>query len=170
MKLIIQSVGVALIAICMVMAVRYSVNYFNTSDNNSKVVVALKNLKDCNILQSECIFIIGSRKVRLKLLGKVQTMQPFNLVAQVYNFNSDIDTISVTFSMKSMMMGFNKFKLTKITNRHAEADPALESDAEQWQASILLPVCVSKRSDWQMLVRVETSAKNYEVDIPIQIY
>lgn len=149
----------------MLIAVKYALH--SSKDTKTKDVIYLKRAKDCNILQSECRFMVDKKQLGLRLSGNIRTMQPFKLVAEAHNFNSDINSISVVFSMQSMDMGFNKFKFTKtkILNSSDNAKP----DLELWQASILLPVCVSKRSDWEMLVRVETATRIFEVDIPVQI-
>ena len=165
MKLFIQSVVLAIVVISMVVTVKYALH--SSTDIKTKEIIYLKRVKGCNILQSECRFIVDKKQLGLSLLGNVRTMQPFKLVAEAQNFNSDINSIYVVFSMKSMEMGFNKFKFTKtkISNSSDNAKP----DVEQWQASILLPACVNKRSDWKMLVRVETATRIFEVDIPVQI-
>ena len=163
MKLISQSIVVSISVLSIIIAAKYLFTSTNMNSDNIKKVVRLVNDSDCNLLQSECLFISENRKLRLNLIGTVRTMRPFKLSAQVQNFNLEITAMSVTFTMKSMEMGFNKFKLNKIgiSNTSAETDT--------WLTSIILPVCVSKRSDWKMQVRVETLKNIFEADIPIQI-
>jgi len=163
MKLISQSIVVTISVFSIIIAAKYLFTSTNMNNDNVKEVVRLVNDSDCNLLQSECLFIYDNRKLRLNLSGTVRTMRPFKLLAQVQNFNSNITAISASFTMKSMAMGFNKFKLTR--KEISNTDP----ETETWLASILLPVCVSKRSDWEMSVRVETSKNIFEADIPIQI-
>ena len=160
MKLISQAIVVGVSIFSIIIAAQY---LFPSTNKNSDNVVRLVNDSDCNLLQSECLFIYGNRELRLNLSGTVRTMRPFKLSAQVQNFNSNITAISASFIMKSMEMGFNKFKLT----RKEFSNP--NSETEMWLASILLPVCVSKRSDWEMRVRVETSKNIFEAVIPVQI-
>ena len=160
MKLIIQSILLALVVMFMVIAVKY---FLSLPNNKIKDVVRLTSDKECNLLQSECLYKINNKKLELKLLGDVHTMKPFKVSAQVNNLGSKVEKISVIFSMKSMMMGFNKFKLIKTQ------DSNTRTEADLWLASILLPVCVNKRTDWEMLIRIETVTKIFEAIIPIEI-
>ncbi|MBN4080712.1 hypothetical protein JYT31_03505, partial [Beggiatoa alba] len=68
---------------------------------------------------------------------------------------STINALTVNFSMTSMNMGLNKFGLKK--------------NQDHWQTSILLPVCISKRTDWKMKFFIETANKIYKTDILLQI-
>ncbi len=50
--------------------------------------------------------------------------------------------VSATFSMQDMDMGQIRYRL-------------LASDGQHWQASVILPVCVSGRHDWLMTVDID---------------
>lgn len=153
----------------LIIPIVLAVKYYLHSDNdaNKKETIHLMRVKDCDILESECLFIVDKKQLKLRLSGDIRTMRPFKLEAQVNDFNSDIDTISATFSMKSMDMGFNKFKLTRKVL--PDSGTKAGTDIDLWQTSILLPVCTSKRSDWKMQIRIETLKNNFVVDIPIRI-
>jgi len=121
-----------------------------------KEVIYLDGKKNCDLVNSECEFVSDNKTVTLKFEGTVRTLQRFKLKTKSYNFNNDILFISATFSMKSMDMGSNTFKLQKL-------------DSTQWDSDILLPICTSKRSDWNMMFNIETKKSIYKVIIPLQI-
>lgn len=162
MKLVTQSIVVAFV----VMSVVITAKYFLADDgsNSTKEVIRLNNVKDCNIVQSKCLFVKDNQELSISLSGSIRTMVPFKLSAEVFNFNSNIEKISALFSMKSMKMGFNTFRLSK--QQHSN----ITDEFDLWAASVLLPVCVSKRTDWNVTVKIETATKIFEVDIPVEIH
>lgn len=162
MKSVTQSIIVAFV----VMSAMITAKYFLADDgsNSIKEVIRLNNVKDCNLVQSKCLFVKDNQKLSISLSGNIRTMEPFKVSAEVFNFNSNIEKISALFSMKSMKMGFNTFRLTK--QQHS----SITGESDLWAASVLLPVCVSKRTDWNVTVKIETAAKIFEVDIPVEIH
>ena len=134
----------------------------NSSLNQkTKSIISLKNNNNCNVVETNCYFKVNDKRVDLTFIGKVRTMQPFNISVKLKNFSNDIEAVTVKFLMKSMNMGMNIFVLK--TNQNNVLN------ATQWQSKILLPICVSKRSDWDMVLKIETKNVIYELKTPLQI-
>lgn len=72
--------------------------------------------------------------VYAKFSDTVSAKQPFDILLK--NVPNDVNEISVSFSMKDMDMGFNRFKLQR------------QSDGTWAAKRIRLPVCVSNRHDY----------------------
>ena len=159
MKLALQSVSIAATIIFLIFTAKL---YLLAPDKHSTVVptVSLTATSECNLLESRCLFSAGHRQVFLTLSGDVRTMKAFTLKAEMVGFNSEIKQVSARFLMQSMNMGVNTFRLLKaekIANSHF------------WQATILLPVCVSKRTDWIMQFQLIADDKMYQALVPLQI-
>ena len=65
---------------------------------------------------------------------KPRALQSFPVVIQTQGMQ-DVKAVTVSFSMRDMTMGLNRYALT----------PAAEG---AWQGEVTLPVCVSGRTDW----------------------
>ncbi len=159
MRFFLQSAAVAFFVITIIVIIRL---YYPLADNTkgSAVVIPLTAVGQCNLLQSNCIFTAGNEKIEIKFSGDVRTMQTFKLLAKLNNFDETITDVVVDFSMQSMKMGFNYFRLAQ--NKSADI-------TGYWQTSILLPVCVSKQTDWLMQFVVKTENRTYKVAIPLTI-
>ena len=84
---------------------------------------------ECNLTQG-CVLPDGS-KVRAT---SINTHEPFDIVIE--NVPQNTGAVSISFSMKNMDMGFNRYNLTKQSPR-------------SWQAlQIRLPFCVEGRHDY----------------------
>ena len=84
---------------------------------------------ECNLTQG-CVLPDGS-KVRAT---SINTHEPFDIVIE--NVPKNTGAVSISFSMKNMDMGFNRYNLTKQSPR-------------SWQAlQIRLPFCVEGRHDY----------------------
>lgn len=127
----------------------------------TKNIISLTNNNNCNVVESNCSYNNKDKRVDLTFVGKVRTMQPFNISVKLKNFSNDIEAVTVKFLMKSMNMGMNIFVLERNQNNIL--------NATQWQSKILLPICVSKRSDWDMILKIETKNVIYELKTPLQI-
>lgn len=83
----------------------------------------------CNLIQG-CVLPDGS-KVRAT---SINTHEPFDIVIE--NVPQNTGAVSISFSMKNMDMGFNRYNLTK-------------QSPQSWQAlQIRLPFCVEGRHDY----------------------
>ena len=84
---------------------------------------------ECNLTQG-CVLPDGS-KVRA---ASINTHEPFDIVIE--NVPQNTGAVSISFSMKNMDMGFNRYNL-------AQQSP------QSWQAAqIRLPFCVEGRHDY----------------------
>lgn len=74
-------------------------------------------------------------------------MQPFHLNAE----SDEATDIHASFAMQGMEMGLNRYRLLQ----HGKV----------WTAEVILPVCVRGRSDWLMLLEVQTpnGLKRYQL-------
>ena len=84
---------------------------------------------ECNLIQG-CVLPDGS-KVRAT---SINTHEPFDIVIE--NVPQNTGAVSISFSMKNMDMGFNRYNLT-------------QQSPQSWQAAqIRLPFCVEGRHDY----------------------
>ena len=84
---------------------------------------------ECNLIQG-CVLPDGS-KVRAT---SINTQEPFDIVIE--NVPQNTGAVSISFSMKNMDMGFNRYNLT-------------QRSPQSWQAlQIRLPFCVEGRHDY----------------------
>ena len=136
--------------------------YISNSSESDKKIIYMKKLNDCNIYTDGCTFLDEERQIKIKFTGEVRTMKSFGISTKFENFNNTIDNVSVTFKMKSMDMGLNKFSLNK--------QDISSGISGLWLGNILLPICVSKRSDWEMQLNIETEKNIYLADDSIVIH
>jgi len=162
MKLFIKSIVVITFAVLFIFLPKYYSDYINNSSAHDKKITQMKKLNDCNIYTDGCTFLDEERQIKIKFTGEVRTMKSFGISTKFENFNNTIDNVSVTFKMKSMDMGLNKFSLNRqdISNEISEL----------WLGNILLPICVSKRSDWEMQLKIENEKNIYLADDTIAIH
>jgi hypothetical protein len=69
-----------------------------------------------------------------------QAMQPFLLQVR----KAQAEQVHASFSMHGMPMGFNRYRL-------------LPQGDGSWQGQVTLPACVQGRSDWELLLEVDTA-------------
>lgn len=77
----------------------------------------------------------------VRFLETPQPMKPLHLEVQM---QYPVKAIHADFAMQGMEMGLNRYRLLAASNPNT------------WQATITLPVCVQGRSDWEMLLEVES--------------
>lgn len=88
-------------------------------------------------VQAECNAVQGCtlpNGVYVKFSDKVYAKQPFDITLK--NVPEDIENITVSFTMKDMDMGFNRFNIRR------------EPDGTWAAKQIRLPVCVENRHDY----------------------
>jgi len=159
MKLVLQSVAIAFVVVVIIFLWKLYLSSSSQSVTPDKVVT-LKASAPCYLAESSCLFVAGQRQIEISLSGEIRTMKSFKLLAKLNNFNSSIKKVQVNFSMQSMKMGFNHFQLLEVKNTNS---------SRYWQTSILLPVCVSRRTDWLMTLSIIAEDTIYQVGIPLQI-
>ena len=87
----------------------------------------------CKVTDGGCPFLDGAT---LHLIGVGNAKTPFTIEAR--HVPPHVQSISASFHMKNMEMGFNRFELQKM-------------DETTWRvSSVYLPLCVQGRNDWQI--------------------
>ena len=85
----------------------------------------------CDVLAAGCPFLQGAT---LRLRGLTSTKSAFAIEAA--GVPSDVQSLSASFRMDGMEMGFNRFDLAKQADGH-------------WRAErVYLPLCTAGRHDW----------------------
>ena len=101
----------------------------------------------CPDLSRLCRFEVAGKPVELRFSAPPSGLHPFTLQLQAAGAHE----IYASFIMRSMDMGFNRYHL-------------LPSGAGNWQAQVLLPVCVSGRRDWVLTLTIDGK----QAEIPFQ--
>ncbi len=158
MKQIYQFATLVIVIIVGIISSKYFLNATSVNSDNRKVI-QLVMANHCNFKKLECRLSSGLDVIRLKFNETPRTMHKFFLKLNMEGFDKKIESMSVQFSMKSMDMGFNRFYIKR-------RNP---TNNTYWQTSVLLPVCTSKRTDWEMQLEVATSDSLYKAVIPLQI-
>jgi len=101
----------------------------------------------CPDLTRMCRFEVAGKPVELRFSAPPSGLHPFTLQLHA----TDAHEIYASFIMRSMDMGFNRYHL-------------LPSGTGNWQARVLLPVCVTGRRDWVLTLTIDGK----QVEIPFQ--
>lgn len=106
---------------------------------------------DCDPLQA-CRLEDAELSAVIRMGPDIHALRPFPIQL---NSNNDlgIEQITVSFSMRGMDMGSNRYRL--------------ETDGQgAWQAQVILPICVSGRSDWLADFEVRKADQSLQFSIP----
>lgn len=98
----------------------------------------------CDVKQS-CEFVAGQS---LQLIGVGNNQTPF--AARINGLPEQVKKVSVSFDMRDMDMGFNRFDLQK------------QPDGSWYAAPIYLPLCRNNRHDW--LIRWQVDEREYQAE------
>lgn len=85
----------------------------------------------------------GNDMLTIRFAEAPQVMKPLNVNLHL-NRPSNVRAVSIDFAMQNMEMGLNRYRLIS------------DQKSDHWQAEVTLPVCVQGRSDWSMLIELET--------------
>lgn len=99
----------------------------------------------CADLHAGCTVQVDGRAIAVRVSGELRVLKPFQLTVQAPGARK----VRVRFAMAGMDMGFNLYTL------QAGADGL-------FQARIVLPVCVSGRRDWRMMLEID----NARIELP----
>ena len=91
----------------------------------------------CASLPQGCSFLLGNQPVQVRFAN-----QPTGLVPFTVQVTAPAQQVAASFSMQGMDMGTIRYALQPVGKN-------------RWQASITLPVCVTGRQDWLMLLDVD---------------
>lgn len=101
----------------------------------------------CPDLTKLCRFEVVGKPVELRFSAPPSGLHPFTL--QLYA--PAARAVYASFIMRGMDMGFNRYRL-------------LSGGAGNWQAQVLLPVCVTGRRDWVLTLTIDGAS----VEIPFR--
>ena len=92
----------------------------------------------CAALVQGCTVALGAQKILAQTETLPVPLKPFTLTVSAPAAHA----VSVAFQMQGMAMGLNRYRLLRGSNG-------------VWYARITLPVCVSGRRDWLMILEVD---------------
>lgn len=126
----------SLLVIVLVFVLAYSLGYWlkQPETDNGR---AYKS--DCDPSQHVCMVKDGNVNYSIQFKGVPSPLTPFDVILKAEG--KAPSTVSVSFEMEDMDMGYNTHQL-KANNNH-------------WQSRIILPVCSLARNDWILRVKME---------------
>lgn len=101
--------------------------------------------QSCQITQTPCPFADGAT---LQLLGVGNNQTPFSIRAT--HIPANVNDITVSFTMRDMDMGFNRFALQK------------QADGSWLAEGVRLPMCTQSRHDWQ--IHWQMNGQHFQAD------
>lgn len=100
-----------------------------------------------------CLATGENKEIRLFFPNKIKVMEEFPLEISV---NQPFVSALADFTMIGMDMGQHRYQLQ------------LDTTQKQGMAQVLLPVCVSQRSDWQLRVQLTLrTGEIWQADFPL---
>lgn len=87
----------------------------------------------CDAAMTSCEIEHAGNRISLSLGPGVKPLVPFPVNLSI-DAPSDVEAVVISFQMKGMEMGLNRYRLTKKEGR--------------WQGIATLPVCTTSRMDW----------------------
>lgn len=141
-----QKPNVIWYALLFVLALSLGVVYYYFKDYlEPKAAQTLNWDPGCDLHSGSCeLKIPGGGSVRFEVTPKsIPLLEPLTLDVAVTGI--DVDSVEVDFAGVSMNMGFNRTRLQA-------------AEVGRYSGSIILPVCVRNRMDWEAKVMVETDA------------
>ena len=101
--------------------------------------LAAISVLSCTDITQSC----GNPMFAVQFAEAPQVMKPLHLNLHM-NRAEAVKNIHVDFAMQSMQMGLNRYRLMQV------------NQSGDWLAEVTLPICMQGRSDWNMLVEIET--------------
>jgi hypothetical protein len=99
----------------------------------------------CNSPAQGCQFLLDQQSVKVEFVEPPSGLHPFILRVTI----AHAQEIHAHFTMKEMEMGYNQYRLLALS-------------PQQWQARVVLPVCVTGRHDWILTLNIDGK----QVEIP----
>ncbi len=126
-----------------------------TSDHTT---VLLNTNNGCDLNQHRCAAGLGNKSVSLSFKQPVRYLTKIDIEVTTNGFETElVEKILIDFSMTGMQMGINRFALHKVREQN------------RWQGTVMLPVCISGRKDWQVTLYFETKLANYRAVYKLQV-
>lgn len=107
----------------------------------------------CDAAEEACVVIAGDFVVRVQMGPGVAPLQPFDMLLTVQNGAVEMDDVTVSFAMRDMDMGLNRYRM-------------LQDSAGRWSVKATLPVCTRQRTDWLAQVEIVAQDTLYVATIP----
>lgn len=104
---------------------------------------------------------MNEHNLEVSMDKNIYYLKKFNI--NIFIENNDhfhVESINVSFNMKNMNMGSNRFNLKKAIS---------ENNKEYWKGTALLPICVTGRADWFSELEVVTKQNKYIIEFPILV-
>jgi len=142
-------IGLVLVALLM-FAGSYLEKLLNQGDGQKDKYVLMKTTSPCDLNSQACMANIEQRSVRLRFKQTVKYLTRFDVEVVTDGFaSSEIEAMSIDFSMLDMTMGINRFSLKRTDKK------------DVWQGMAILPVCITGRSDWRVKLYLANSQTDY---------
>lgn len=104
--------------------------YFQTEQETNHLQSILAPTK-CQFNSDPCQVKFNGSIITITVQGDVTPLKPFSLHLE----GNEVEAAEVSFSMRDMDMGVNRFLLHKVKN-------------SAWETQVMLPVCTARRDDW----------------------
>ncbi|MHB1230912.1 MAG: hypothetical protein ACYCY3_11485 [Halothiobacillus sp.] len=114
--------------------------------------------KDCQIKGFGCSLAIGELgNVFIRAPTSIKPLEKFILsVRPQGGLAKDLGSVSVDFQMVGMDMGINQYPLTRLASN-------------EYQQTIILPVCTTTRTDWVATLNFTTTSGVFIAKIPFVV-
>lgn len=101
----------------------------------------------CALLTAGCVLQVKGKSLQVRTGSAPAPLHSFDITLQ----SVDARTVEIQFQMQGMEMGPNRYRLAR------QADGS-------WQGRVTLPVCVSGRRDWLLIIDID----GQRVAVPFQ--
>lgn len=123
--------------------------------------VVKQTLESCLVQKKMCKIITDEYDLKVSLLDKIEYLKPFDIfISSEVKGEIRIKSIKLNFIMVDMDMGKNIFELK--TNYMNEKN-------QTWAGKGMLPLCVTGKKSWLMMVDVLTNKTRYNSLLPLTI-
>lgn len=116
---------------------------FTEQDYQTYTHYRLVPQQECDLIKTGCMSAGEDLSVLLQFQSQPSALKPFIAVVSIKSLQSSQPSeVSLSFVMQGMDMGEQSFPL--------EYKPA----SATWEGEVILPICTSGRSDWQVISEI----------------
>jgi len=105
--------------------------------------------KDCDLVQTGCMSIGDDVGVLLQFQSSPSALKAFGAEITIKQLATQPDEVKLSFVMQGMEMGVQAFALQ------------YKNTSGKWEGEVILPICTSGRSDWQVIVEITQGDRIY---------
>lgn len=121
-----------------------------------QLTIQFQDNTDCDLAKQTCTTQFTDLQVQVTLPQQPIYLKPFaSTVRASGNSSAAIMIVRVHFVMLNMQMP------TPVTI--LQATPSAVDSERSWQGNTILPVCVSGRHDWRVIIELESATTQYRV-------